>query len=210
MGIDYDRSVFAKNLSIYLERADMTSSDLARSVNVSKTIVSEWINGKKIPRWNKIEELSQFFNINISDLIEDKTHIQKTGRGIKIPIVGKVAAGVPIEAIKDIIDYEEIPQELARTGDYFGLKIQGDSMWPEIMDGDIAIVRQQPDCESGDTAVIIVNGQDATVKRIKKRPEGIILISNNHNYEPMLFNNDDIKNMPLTICGKVVEIRRKL
>ncbi len=187
----------------------LTQEELGKLVGVQKAAIYKYETGLVINiKRSIIAKLAEALNTTPTYLLDMDEKLKN--KGLRIPILGKVAAGVPIEAIEDIIDYEDISQCMAYSGSYFGLKIQGDSMWPEIMDGDIAIIRQQPDCESGDTAVVIVNGQDATVKRIKKRPEGIMLIPNNHNYEPMLFNNDDIKNMPLTICGKVVEIRRKL
>ena len=67
----------------------------------------------------------------------------------KIPVLGRVAAGIPINAITEIIDTEEISEELAKTGDFFALKIKGDSMEPRIVDGDVVIVKQQEDAENG-------------------------------------------------------------
>ena len=107
------------------------------------------------------------------------------------------------------MDYEEITPEMAASGDFFALQINGDSMEPKISDKDVVIVRKQDDCESGDIAVVLVNGEDATVKRIKKRPEGIILAPTNPQYEPMFYSNADIEKLPVTIVGKVVELRAK-
>jgi len=208
MTIDYNRNTFAKNLIFYMKRADISSVDLSRLMNVSKAAVSAWINGKKAPRWNKIEELSRFFNISISDLIEEKSAPQKP-TCVKIPVFGRVAAGVPIEAITDIIDYEEISKTLATKGEFFALKVQGDSMSPSIIDGDVAIIKKQSDCESGELAIVLINGEDSTLKRIKKRPEGIILTPSNPAYESMFFSNEDIEKLPVVILGKVVETRRR-
>lgn len=129
--------------------------------------------------------------------------------GVSINVLGRVAAGTPIEAIEDIIDTEEISEEMASTGEFFGLQIDGDSMEPKMSEGDVVIVRQQDDAESGDTVIALVNGSDATCKRLKKYDGGIMLISTNPSYEPMIFNNEEIANTPVKIIGKVVELRAK-
>ena len=125
----------------------------------------------------------------------------------KIPVLGHVAAGIPLEMIEDIIDEEEIPGDM--VGDYFALKIKGDSMEPKISNGDVVIVRKQPDVESGQIAIVTVNGDDATCKRVMKYSDGIMLLSNNPNYAPMQFSNKEIENKPIKILGKVVELRAK-
>lgn len=126
-----------------------------------------------------------------------------------IPVLGKVAAGTPIEAVEDILDYEEIDAQTAASGEHFALQIKGQSMEPKISDGDVVIVRRQDDCDSGDIAVVLVNGDEATVKRIKKEPAGIMLIPSNPSYEPKFYSNDEILSLPVRIIGKVIELRAK-
>ena len=126
-----------------------------------------------------------------------------------IPVLGKVAAGTPIEAVEDILDYEEIDAKTAASGEHFALQIKGQSMEPRIKDGDVVIVRRQDDCDSGDIAVVLVNGDEATVKRIKKEPAGIMLIPSNPSYEPKFYSNDEILSLPVRIIGKVIELRAK-
>lgn len=81
-----------------------------------------------------------------------------------------MAAGIPIEAIEDVIDYEEISEELAHTGDFFALKIKGDSMEPRICNGDVVIVRKQNYAESGDLVIVLVNGDSANLQKVGKVP----------------------------------------
>lgn len=130
-------------------------------------------------------------------------------KGIAIPVLGHVAAGIPIEMIEDIIDTEEIPEDMARHGEFFALKIKGDSMTPSINNSDVVIVRQQEDAENGDIVIATVNGNDAVCKRLKKYSDGISLISLNPAYEPLYFNTSEIQETPVKIIGKVVELRRK-
>lgn len=130
-------------------------------------------------------------------------------KGYIINVLGHVAAGIPIDAIEDIVDTEEISEKLGKTGTFFGLVIKGDSMTPGICDGDTVIVRQQDDAESGDIVIATVNGDEATCKRLRKYREGIELISNNPIYKPFEFTNEEIQTKPVKIIGKVVELRRK-
>ena len=111
--------------------------------------------------------------------------------------------------IEDITDWEEIPECMANTGDFFALKISGHSMEPKISDGDVVIVRSQDTAESGDIVIATVNGNDATCKRLRRYKDGIELVPLNPSYEPMFFSNEDIRTKPVTIIGKVVELRAK-
>lgn len=121
----------------------------------------------------------------------------------QIPIVGVVTAGTPIERIEDHYGMEAIPDSW--TGEYFALKIKGDSMEPKISDGDIVIVRKQEDAEDGEIVIAAVNGDEATCKRLRKNGENIMLQPNNPNYLPIVW--DGKNGQPVTIIGKVVELR---
>lgn len=158
---------------------------------------------------SKIELFAKALGTSVKDLIGWDDESKKTKKGTVINVLGRVAAGIPIDAIEDIIDTEEITEELAKTGKFFGLQIQGDSMTPGICNGDIVIVRQQDDAESGDIVIATINGDEATCKRLRKYKEGIELISNNPSYQPFEFTNEEIKEKPVRIIGKVVELRRK-
>ena len=131
-------------------------------------------------------------------------------KGVRIPVLGSVAAGIPIEAIQDIVDYEEIDADMAAAGEYFGLRIKGSSMEPRIREGDVVIVRRQEEAETGDTVVVLVNGDSATVKRIKIEPNGIALIPNNPAYDTRFYSAAEVELLPVRIIGKVVELRGKL
>lgn len=179
----------------------------------SFTTIQKWEQGLSEPPLKKAKQLADLFNVDMDDLANVNMMLPSTSsepRAIKIKVLGRVAAGVPIEAITDILDEEEITEDMARTGEFFGLKIQGDSMEPRILSGDVVIVKQQSDVESGEIAIVTVNGTDATCKKIKKLDEGIMLIANNPKYEPKFYTNEDIKKLPITVLGKVVELRGKM
>lgn len=208
---DQYKKIFSKNLRHYMALYNKEQIDLINDLGFNKSAVSTWCNGTRLPRMDKVEKLARYFNINRSDLIEEKKGVPEKSRskGVPINVYGRVAAGVPIEMIEDIIDTEEITEEMARTGEFFGLQIHGDSMEPKISDGDIVIVRKQDDAETGETVIATVNGTDATCKRLKKYRDGIELIPTNPGYEPMFYSNEEIEQKPVRIIGRVVELRAK-
>lgn len=130
-------------------------------------------------------------------------------KGVKIPVLGTVPAGIPLEAIEEILDYEEIPTKMAQQGEFFALQIKGTSMEPKISEGDVVIVRKQDDVDSGDIAIVLVNDDEATVKKIKKFDGGINLIPLNPDFDVMTYSNKEIIDLPVRILGKVVELRAK-
>lgn len=204
-------TLFARNLNHLLEMHNMTQAELAGRIGVSTATTSNWCKGIKLPRMDKVDKMCAIFACLRSDLMEDKGYLQgkKESKGIIIKVYGRIAAGIPLEMIEDVIDTEEIPEEMAKTGEFFGLQIHGDSMEPRMTDGDVVIVRKQDDAETGDTVIATVNGTDATCKRLKKYRDGIELIATNPSYAPMFYSNEEIEEKPVKIIGRVVELRAK-
>ena len=207
----WSKEIFAKNLKHYMDIHGINQKELSSIVGVSAPTVNDWMKAKKYPRIDRIERMANYFGIQKSDLIEDKSKLagMPKSQGVWIPVLGRVAAGIPINMVTDIIDQEQITEEMAATGEYFALQIHGDSMEPKMSDGDVVIVRQQDDAESGEVVIATINGNDATCKRLRKYTEGIMLLSTNAAYEPMTFTNKDIEELPVRILGKVVELRAK-
>lgn len=201
------KTIFSNNLKKYMNMVGVNQNDIAKITGVSQQSVSNWINRKQIPRMGIIERLADYFGILKSDLLEDKDDVSN---GIKIPILGTVIAGIPVTAVEDIIGYEEINEKTARCGDYFALEIKGDSMEPKMSKGDIVIVKQQNTVENGQIAIVLVNGDEATVKKVRFRDNGIELIAfNSYVYEPHFYSAKEIEELPVKIIGRVVELRAK-
>ena len=163
-------------------------------------------------------EIGKVLNVNplwlmgfdVSDNVQIPAPQNKSNSGaVIIPVLGRVAAGIPLTAAEYIIDTEEISQAMAADGEYFGLQVKGDSMEPKISNGDVVIVRKQSDADDGDLVIALVNGDDAVVKRLKKYKDGIALVSSNPIYEPMFFSRSEIEEKPVEIIGKVKELRAK-
>lgn len=199
---------------------------------IDKSLLNKYIKGVAIAKQDKIYILAKALNVSEGwlmgydvdkdrDWIEDEDYstlmidngryIETEIKTIKIPVLGKVPAGTPIEAIQDVIGYENIPATMLNYGEnYFALKIDGNSMSPDYKNGDIIIVKQQEDCNSGDDCVVMVNGDDATFKRVIKQNNAIILKPLNNEYEPYYFTSKEIITKPVKIIGVAIEIRRKL
>lgn len=204
------RLTFSRNLQRYMDLFGFNQKDIAEKIKTNKSVVSSWINCTRYPRMNTIERLASLFGIEKSDLTDDKdTSAPPRVKGVRIPILGKVVAGIPLEAIEDIEGYEEITPAMAAKGEYFALHVKGDSMTPSLRDGDTVIVRKQDYIESGETAIVLVNGDEATVKRVKYQENGVILIGENPTvYPPHFYTKEEIESLPVRIIGKVVESRR--
>ena len=193
----------------YRKQCGYSQKDLASQLFVTQQAVGKWERGEATPNPETVLKIAKILGITTDQLLGDTATPASTG-GTWVPVLGDVAAGIPIEAVENIVDYEEIDSSMASTGEFFGLRIKGSSMEPRIRDGDVVIVRRQEDAETSDTAVILVNGDSATVKRIKKDPDGSLwLLPNNPAYDPQHYSPAEIATRPVRIIGKVVELRGK-
>ena len=197
--------MFSENLKILREKKQMTQQQLADKLEISRSTIGMYENGSREPDFETLELIADFFNINMDRLIGNLNPNTKR----MIPVLGLVRAGIPIDAVEHILDYEEISEEMARQGEFFALQIKGDSMEPKISEGDVVIVRKQPDVENGEIAIVLVNGDEATIKKVQKFNGGINLIPSNPAYDVMTYTNEQIEKLPIHVLGKVVELRAK-
>lgn len=184
----------------------MTQTEVAKIVGIGQSGYSFWESGRSKIDDASLQKLANYYGVTVDYLLGADVNIPT---GVRIPVLGNVAAGIPIEAITDIVDYEEIDAALAATGDFFGLRIKGGSMEPRMREGDVVIVRKQDTAETGDTVVVLVNGDSATVKKIKIGPEGITLVPNNPTYDIQFYSAADVERLPVRVIGRVVELRAK-
>ena len=197
----------------YRNKKGWTQAQFAELLNqrfglkTERSMVSKWESGTQQPMIYTLTCIAKLFDIPLDFLTDDNPHQIKKGK--KIPVLGSVPAGIPIEAVEDIIDYEEITDEMARAGDYFGLRIRGNSMEPKISDGDVVIVRKQETVENGQIAVVMINGDDATVKKFYKTDAGIMLVGLNPSFSPLTYTPEQAEQLPVRVIGRVVELRAK-
>ncbi len=189
-------------------RSGYSQEQLGKLVGVQRAAVQKWECGKvQNLKRETIKKLADVFNVAPSSFIE--VDEEPASSGVMIPVLGYVRAGIPIEAVEEVLDYEEISIGMARQGEHFALKITGDSMEPKFSDGDVVIVRKQETVENGEIAVVLVNGNDATVKKFYKLDNGIKLLSTNPSYDPFFYTVDEVNSLPISVVGKVVELRAK-
>lgn len=205
-----------KDMLVFLrKREGLSQLELGERLGLTKSTISMYENGRRKPSYEALESIADYFNVSMNFLMGkeernfESVSLQKTVR--RINVLGSVPAGIPTEAVEDIIDWEELPEEMFAGGkEYFGLRVSGDSMWPDILDGDIVIIRKTPTCDSGSIAVVYVNGYDATLKQVKIAEDGSITLQpRNPNYPPRTYSPQEVEELPVSIAGVVVELRRK-
>ena len=192
----------------------LTQEELGNMIGVQKSAIAKYESGRVVNiKRTTLQKIADVLDMNPSDLIFDDytTSLSDSGTATvkRIPVLGRVVARIPIDAIEEVLDWEEIPESLARTGEFFALQVKGDSMSPRIQEGDVLIVRQQNDADEGDIVIAQINGDTACVKRLLKQEDGIVLQSFNPAYSPMFFSKKAVNEKPVHIIGKVIENRQK-
>lgn len=195
------------------EAKHISQAQLAKAVGVGQSTVGMWESGKSVPEYKTLLKVADYFQVTV-DYLMGKTAVPTTVAPniVRIPVLGAIPAGIPLEAIEEIIGWEEIPESMCAGGkEYFALEVKGDSMWPDYLPGDVVIVRKAPCFESGDVCVVYVNGYDATLKQVKSQDDGsLTLIPRNQSYPPRTYSKEEVMELPVSIAGVVVELRRKI
>ncbi len=191
---------------------NLTQAELGKKLGIAPSTVGMYERGQREPDFETLEKIANYFSVNMNTLLgKEAAFDENRGSvvGVKIPVLGKVAAGIPITAVENILDYEEINSETAASGDYVALRIEGSSMEPRMYDGDVVIVRLQSTVEHGEVAVVMVDGSEATVKKVQFLSNGILLQPFNPSFEPLFYSKEEVEKLPVRIFGKVVECRQK-
>lgn len=229
---------FANRLSIAMKKNNMNQIELSEKTKlfpkqISQSLINKYLKGKALARQNNIYILCKILNVDEAwimgfdvpmertsdELRGQSTKIDKLGNiVVEIPILGTVKAGYDYLAQENWIGTTTLDKKIADSGEFFALKVKGDSMLPVFFEGDIVIVRKQNDCESNQVAVVRINGEEGTLKKVKKLDNGgIKLIPYNRTinpetgepyYEDIVFTPDKIKELPVTIVGVFQELKR--
>lgn len=188
----------------------LTQMQLAKILHVNQTTVSHWEIEQSIPDPVMLKQLSSFYGVSVDYLLgrtDNPTPDTLPTATVKIPLLGNIAAGQPIEAIENVEDYVYISEDMSRHGTYFALKVKGNSMEPRIYEGDIAIIRHQAMVNNGEIAAVKVNGDDVTLKKVEYVKDGVKLIGLNPSFTPLFYTTAECVQKPLTVLGKLVEVR---
>lgn len=193
------------------KKTGQTLEEVATKLKTSRQTIQKYETGiiKNIP-YEKLELLAKALYTTPLELTGWEYNNKNQSPHPYIPILGKVIAGVPVEAVEDIIGNIQINEKLSRTGTFYALEVKGDSMQPRLQEGDVVIVKEQSDVESGQIAIVCVNGDEYTIKKIKKSESGITLIPFNTAYEPIFYSNEEIEKLPVEIRGLVVQFHGNL
>lgn len=186
-----------------------SQAEIAKSLGITQQAYANYERGVREADYDTLAKLAKLFDTSIDFLLGHTADSSPSSSGTWIPVLGKVQAGVPVEAIQDIIDYEDISNISKDPSEYFALQVKGQSMEPKFSEGDVVIVKKQDIAEDGDIVIAMVNGDEATIKKLKKRADGIVLLPLNQQFDMMYYTADDIEKLPVRILGKVVELRAK-
>lgn len=211
---------FANRLQKAMNYANMKQVDLVNKTGLDKTLINKYLAGIMKAKQDKLTILADALNVNEVWLMGydvpmernlNAYNVDELGNSvISIPILGTVKAGYDYLAQENWIGTIDVETSLVGNGeDYFALKVHGDSMSPSLIENDIVIVKKQNDFENGNIVVAIINGNEATIKRGKKSETGILLQPLNTAYEPLIFTNEEIKNIPVLIVGVVKQLKRE-
>ena len=203
---------FQNRLKKAMNLRNIKQVELVEKTKIDKTLINKYLAGISNAKQDKLTILSEALNVNEVwlmgyDISMDPIQIH-TNEKIKIPLLGTVKAGYDYLAEENIVGYESI-DNVSDKENYYALQVTGDSMEPLFSDGDIAIIHKQDDFESGNTCIILINGDEATVKKVVRMEDGIDLIAMNPYYPVRHFSKEDMKKIPVKIIGKVVESRKR-
>ncbi|WP_276862600.1 LexA family transcriptional regulator [Anaerococcus tetradius] len=196
-------------LRMLREDLGLKQDSLADLLDVNRASISLYESNKRKPSQKILMKYADIFDVSTDYILKGHQTPVQGKDYITINVFGSIPAGIPIEAIEDITDTEDLSiKEYDKNKTYLGLKVDGDSMFPKYLDGDTVIIEKTPDCESGTDAAVYVNGYEATLKTVIKNENGTItLMPINTSYSPKTYGKDD---EPIKILGIVKEIRRKI
>ena len=192
----------------------MLQKDVAQRLGIDRTTYAKYESGASEPNHETLLKLSELFDVSADYLLgrELSPNVSPASHALRVPVLGVIQAGVPMDAIEDILDWEEVPASWGSGGrEYFGLRVKGDSMYPKYLEGDTVILRKDHACDSGDDCAVLVNGDAATLKQVILREDGAVeLRPVNPTYPPRTYSPAEIEALPVQVIGVVVELRRKI
>ena len=196
------------------KNSKMNQTDLSKMLGVTQATLSGWENEKFEIDNNSLIKCSEIFNVTTDYLLGRETKLPEgaipvdISMFVKIPVYGEVSAGPGCLAENQIIGYECVsPDSINQYEEYFFLKVKGDSMEPQICNGDYALIQKQSSVDSDSLAVVIIDNEDGVIKRVNYGPDWIELVSFNPYYPPRRFEGPDVQR--ISVVGLVKEIKRK-
>lgn len=203
--------------------AKMSQKELAKRLFMSQQAIGKWETGASTPNPETLVKIAAIFGVTVDQLLGNQDiNITATAGSIAqesnfipyrptgtVPVLGRIAAGVPIEAVEEVEGYE--PVTVSDPENCYYLRVDGDSMiGAGIQSGDLVLIRQQQCADPGQIVACKVNGDEATLKRFRKQGETVLLMPENPNYEPIVVPAKDFETGYAQIFGVAIEVKRKL
>ncbi|PGS28411.1 DNA-binding protein [Bacillus cereus] len=216
---ELQKQIIVTNIKKLLKQHDMTQSDLANQIGIARSTMSDYMKYRSKPGAGVLEKMAAVFGVTKADidttykntkvelingelqLVTEKP-IEYKAEKIEIPVIGKIAAGTPIEAVQDVVDRITPPYQTHKTDELFGLVVHGESMNKIIPNGHYAVLKKQPDVENGEIAAVIVNGHYATLKKVYKFTDLMVLepCSHDESFKDQQFSRNNCED--IKIIGK--------
>ena len=219
---NYDPRALGETIRLLRKKSKLNQTELAEAVGIHQTAVSQWEKGRTAPDVLSLRRISELFGLPMESILRGDVEMEPNPewysavkdevkrRRRRMPILGSVQAGVPVSAVEDIVGYIDIAEEYDLDAhEYFGLRVRGESMQPRLLEGDTVIVRQQPDADTGDVVVALIDGE-ATVKKLRKTESGVELIPFNPSFDTLVYENERLADGSFRILGKVVEFKGRM
>lgn len=198
---------FSNKLKNYRKDKGFTQKELGEKVGVAHNTISGYESGKAEPEQDMLFKLADVLDVSINDFFPPIGNLISIKQTKMIPVLGAIACGDPILAEENVIDSMAFPSELLPSGKLFFLRAKGDSMTPIIQEDAYVMIRKQEDVETGEIAAVLVNGDtEATLKRVRKLGDTVLLEAINEEYAPYIVN----ENNPARIIGKAVKVLNDL
>ena len=199
-----------KKIKQLREENNLTQTELGEKLNISKATISKYESDKVEPSIPTLISMSKLFNVSVDYILgNDTVNLEneiKIDNVVKLPVLGAVRAGTGGWAVEEVVGYEYAFNIHDDTSDYYYLKVKGDSMEPHISEGDLALVRKQSDVESGDLAIVLINGDEGVIKKVVKKDGRLELHSFNAYYPVRVFSGQALQDV--SIIGKVINTTR--
>lgn len=196
--------MFDTRLKKLRKAAGYTQAEFAKKIGVATSTVGMWESGSRRPDYDMLKLVADALGVSMGYLLGEQQLIDPSTI-VQVPVVASVRAGFDGGIQEEHLGTE--PAFGIKNADEFRyVRVQGDSMLPQIEEGDLALVHLQRDVQSGDLAVVIVDGEDAMIKKLVKEKDCVSLVSINPNYPPRKLTGESLEQ--LVIYGKVQGITR--
>lgn len=207
-------SEIARYIAFLLDKKDMKPIDLAKKIGVDRSTISRYLSGARKIHMDDVPKIADGLGVSPVELLLKDEDLSEAANVfpvavdmVDIPIIGTIACGDPITAEENLIGYKQEPSDSLPTGNVFYLVAKGDSMEPTIPDNSYVLIREQSEVEYGQVAAVLINGEtEATLKRVKKQGDTMLLIPDNSKHEPIIVNADN----PARVIGKAIRYTQDL